>query len=524
MRTTLTVLTSAFAASAMAADHQRPNILFCIADDASYHHFSATGCPWVSTPAFDRVCAEGVMFRNCYTPNAKSAPSCAIILTGRYSWQLKEAGNHIANFPAEYKVFNEALTGQGYRVAFTGKGWAPGNPGTVDGNPRLLTGQPFMERKTDAPTDKMSGVDYAGNFVDFLDSAGQGPWMFWYGSHEPHRAYAYGSGVSVGGRSTAAIDRVPAFWPDNEVVRNDMLDYGLEIEYFDHHLGLMLAELEKRGQLENTVIIVTSDNGMPFPRSKSTNYEYAHHMPLAVMWPAGISKPGRDVTDYVSFVDLAPTILELGQADWTSSGMSPAAGESLVPIFKSTKDGRVIPRRDKLVFGRERHDYGRPGNQGYPIRGIIRDGWMYINNLKPHLYPAGNPETGYGEIDASPTKTEILNLWRSGADRRYYALSMGIRPAEELYNLSEDLDCVINLAGDQNQAGRIKALRTELYDILRSQGDPRVVGDGDVFDRYGFDTPEKWNFYERVTGGQIAEPWKQTRWISPTDYDTYKKP
>ena len=76
-------------------NRQTPNILFCIADDASFHHFGAAGCTWVETPVFDKVASEGLFFNNCYTSNAKSAPSRASILTGRYSWQLKDGGNHI---------------------------------------------------------------------------------------------------------------------------------------------------------------------------------------------------------------------------------------------------------------------------------------------------------------------------------------------------------------------------------------------------------------------------------------------
>ncbi len=78
-----------------------PNILICIADDAGHmgKEFS-----WINTPAFDRVAKEGIRFSNAYTPNAKCAPSRACLLTGRNSWQLKEAANHFNNFPAEFKT------------------------------------------------------------------------------------------------------------------------------------------------------------------------------------------------------------------------------------------------------------------------------------------------------------------------------------------------------------------------------------------------------------------------------------
>lgn len=350
---------------------RRPNILFCIADDAAWLHFGAYGCQWVSTPVFDSVAARGVLFENCYTPNAKSAPSRASLLTGRYSWQLGEAGNHICHFPEDAGVFTEALEEAGYDVAFTGKGWAPGNPGMKNGRRRQLTGEAWQNRKLTPPTSEMLATDYAANFSDFLSSREDAsrPWFFWFGCREPHRRYEYGSGAAKGGRTTGEIDRVPAFWPDNETVRNDMLDYGFEIEHYDRQLGLMLARLEELGELDNTLVIVTSDNGMPFPRAKGTQYEYAHHMPLAMMWPQGVNSPGRREAVYVSFVDIAPTILEIAGTDPSAAGMAPLPGGSLVPLLRNEPDP-CAALRERALLGRERHDNGRPGDQGYPIRGL----------------------------------------------------------------------------------------------------------------------------------------------------------
>lgn len=508
-----------------AGDKQAPNILFCIADDASFHHFGMAGCQWVETPAFDRVASEGLFFNNCYTSNAKSAPSRASILTGRYSWQLEEGGNHITNFPAGFKVFTETLSDNGYRVAYTGKGWAPGNPGVVDGKRRLLTGKPYNRNRTEPPTKSISTEDYVDNFIDFLDEDGSAgrPWFFWFGSREPHRSYEYGSGITLGGRSTDMIDEVPPFWPDTEEVRTDMLDYAFEIEYFDTQIGKMLDELEKRGMLDNTIIVITSDNGMPFPRAKANNYEYSHHLPLAVMWKDGIHKPGRKINDLVNFVDLAPTFLDVAAVEWSLSGMHSTPGRSLVNIFESPREGNVDPERSYTLLGRERDDIGRPNNQGYPIRAVVSGDFLYIRNLKPHLMPAGNPETGYLDIDGSPTKSVILDMMRNGVDSSYYALSMGLRPAEELYNLREDPYCVENLAGEGRYAAKQEELRELLFSRLRDQEDPRVVGDGDVFDRYPYSDPSFWNFYEKVMDGTIREPWTLTPWVSPTDYETYKK-
>ena len=220
---------------------KRPNILFCIADDASLQHMGAYGASWVKTPAFDRVAKEGLLFTRAYTPNAKCSPSRATILTGRNSWQLEEAGNHAPFFPAKSTTYIEALAKHGYHVGFTGKGWAPGNPGKINGKPRLLTGQEYSSIKMPAPTNAMSPKDYTANFEAFLKNKPQDqPFCFWYGGHEPHRVYEYGSGVAKGKKKLTDIDKVPPHWMDNEVVRNDMLDYGYEVEYFDWHLETVL--------------------------------------------------------------------------------------------------------------------------------------------------------------------------------------------------------------------------------------------------------------------------------------------
>ena len=506
-----------------AATDSRPNIVFCIADDASYHHFSGNGCTWVNTPTFDKIGEEGIRFTNCYTPNAKSAPSRACILTGRNSWQLREAGNHITNFPADIKVFTEVLAEAGYDVAYTGKGWAPGNPGMKNGVKRNLIGTPYLKHRRTPPTSAMGVCDYAANFADFLkNKSADKPFFFWFGSVEPHRGYEYGSGIKKGHKNTNMIEKVPSFWPDNDTVRTDMLDYAYEIEYYDKQLEEIMRELEQNDLLNNTIVVVTSDNGMPFPRSKANQYEYSHHMPLVIRWPKGIKGKGRVVNDYVSFIDLAPTFLEVARVDLQTSGMLSFAGKSLFPIFDRSDDRFVEEGRDNVLLGRERDDYGRPKNQGYPIRAIIRDGYLYIWNLKPNLLPAGNPETGYLDVDGSPTKSYILNMNRKG-DPTYYKYSFSARPEEELYNLRKDLDCIEDLAGEQRYQKLKKKLRKRLEQRLLEQQDPRLLGTGDAFDNYHYDTENKWNFWERVISGEIKEPWIQTGWVTPMDYEQYKK-
>lgn len=495
-----------------------PNILFAIADDWGVHA-SAYGTKWVKTPHFDRLAKDGILFTRAFTPNAKCAPSRACILTGRNSWQLEAAANHICFFPPKFKGWGEALAENGWNVGYTTKGWGPGVATNALGQPRQMTGKPFNARKATPPTTGILNTDYAANFNDFLDTTSkEQPWCFWYGAVEPHRGYEFGSGVAKGGKKLTDIDRVPAYWPDNETVRNDMLDYAFEVEHFDRHLGRMLAELERRGLLENTLVIVTSDHGMPFPRGKGSAYEASNHVPFAAMWPRGIAKPGRVVNDYVSFIDLAPTFVELAALPWAKTGMAASTGRSLTDIFRSEKSGRVNPARDHVLIGMERHDIGRPNDVGYPIRGIMKDDVLFLQNFEPSRWPACNPETGYLNVDASPTKSFILDAHRMSPGDIPWALSFGKRPAEELFDLRKDPDCMTNLAlGDASKA-QLAALKTQLHAELRAQGDPRMEGKGEVFDQYPHANKGHVGFYERYMKGESLK----AGWVNPTDFE--KKP
>jgi arylsulfatase A-like enzyme len=475
----------------------------------------AYGTSWIRTPAFDRVAEQGLLFTRAYTPNAKCAPSRAAILTGRNSWQLEQAANHWCYFPNKFKTYAEALAENGYHVGYTQKGWAPGVAGEIDGKTRQLTGKPFNERKLTPPAEHISNNDYAGNFNDFLsERPDDQPFCFWYGSIEPHRRYEFRAGIEKGGKRVEQVGGVPAFWPDNDKTRTDMLDYAYEIEYFDQHLGRMLEILESRGELQNTLVIVTADNGMPFPRVKGQAYEYSNHMPLAIMWPDGIKNPGRVVDDFVSFIDFAPTFLEVAGVDPASAGMQPMTGRDLCDIFAGEQSA-ANPERDHILLGKERHDVGRPNDEGYPIRGMVKGDYLYVRNFEPLRWPAGNPETGYLNCDGGPTKTLCIQAGKEPGAEKFWQLSFGKRPAEELYNIEEDPECIENLAGKSEYTPLQKQLSEELKAELIRQEDPRILGMGDIFDSYLYADERHRNFYARYLNGEKPD----AGWVNPSDFD-----
>ncbi|WP_235297797.1 sulfatase family protein [Portibacter marinus] len=498
--------------SELAKTSTRPNILFAIADDASWKHFGAYGCDWVKTPGFDYVAENGILFMNAYTPNAKCAPSRACILTGRNSWQLEEAANHFPYFPSKYKTYVEALGAHGYWTGSVAKGWSPGEALDAQGNPRQLTGPKFDDIKLKPPTTGIGSHDYAQNFSQFINEKPDGqPFCFWYGGYEPHRAYEYETGVKLAGKTLQMIDEVPAFWPDVDSVRNDMLDYAYEIEYFDSHLVKMIDLLKANGELENTIIVVTADNGMPFPRVKGQVYEYSNHLPLAIMWPNGIVESGRKEEAYANFIDFAPTFFEVAGIDPASAEMAPITGKSLTDFFNNNVDEE---ERDFVLVGKERHDIGRPDDVGYPVRGIIKDSFLYLHNFKTDRWPVGNPETGYLNCDGSPTKSYILNTRRVEDNEHYWSMNFGKRDEEELYNIKLDPYCMDNLADLQERETLRNTLKAEMMEKLIEQGDPRVLGNGEVFDQYEYAGSHQ-GFYARYMSGEQMN----TSWVNDSDFE-----
>ncbi|MEP7367435.1 MAG: sulfatase [Acidobacteriota bacterium] len=463
---------------------KRPNILFCIDDDWGHQHAGAYGCTWVKTTNFDRVAREGVLFTNCFTSNPKCSPCRATILTGRNTWQLKEAINHYSIFPNEFAVYPDVLEKAGYFVGMTGKGWGPGDFAST-GWPHNPAGKEYQKVTNKPPYTGISNGDYAGNFDEFLSHRPAGtPFCFWFGSHEPHRAYEEGSGLRAG-RKLADVT-VPKYFPDNRTVRSDLLDYALEVEWFDQHVGRVLKKLEEIGELENTLVIWTSDHGMPFPRVKGQIYEDGFHIPLAVRWGAQI-KGGRVVEDFINTRDFAPTICE-------AAGVAPAptvTGKSFLGVLKSGKAGTVDESRNVMLVGKERHDLGRPNDAGYPVRAMRTRDYLYIRNYEPDAWPAGNPETGYRNVDDSPTKTLLISSFDN-----YYRMSFGKRPAEELYDMRTDKECLHNLAADPQHAAVKRKMLENMEETLRGEGDPRMLGRSDFFDTIRYTGQRKHSFDE----------------------------
>lgn len=459
------------------AQTKKPNILFCIADDWSWPHASIYGDKVVNTPAFDRVAKMGCLFTQSFCAAPQCAPNRASILTGRNIWQNEEAGTHSSIFPGKLVVYPDMLENNGYTIGSTGKTWGPGNY-ELGGWERNPAGPSINKHQYEDGTPQgIRNNDYAANFIEFIEQWDkESPFYFWYGSSEPHRGYKKGIGIEQGKNPDDVV--VPDFFPDTPEVRSDILDYAVEVEWFDQHLGRILDHLEEIGELDNTLIIATSDNGMPFPRAKANLYEYGIHMPLAVCWPEKI-KSGRTIDDPISFIDFAPTMLDAAGIEKHPD----MTGSSFLDILTSDKEGHVDSNRKHILTGRERHSNSRYDNWGYPARAIRTDEYLYIWNIKPERWPAGTPPW-YHDIDACPTMDYLMENRFNEEIAHYLKLATAKRPEEELFNIKEDPHCLKNLAEDDKYTEVKDKLVKQLKSELAEQGDPRMLGYGYVFESY----------------------------------------
>ncbi len=447
---------------------KRPNILFCMADDWSWPAAGVYGDKVVKTPTFDRLARDGVLFEHAYVSSPSCTPCRNSIVTGQQFYRLGQGANLHSTLDPKHPNFMFLLRDAGYQIGHWRKAWGPGDFKALGYDkhpcgPRSSFKQ-FMEKRN---RDK--------------------PFCFWFGTSDPHRGYRKGSGEASG----MDVEKIhtPDFLPDVPEVRSDIADYYFEVQRWDRDVGEALKLLEAEGELENTIVVMTGDNGMPFPRCKGNLYDWGVRMPLAIRWGAKVPG-GRRVSDFTSLTDLAPTFLEAAGVKIPKE----MTGRSLVPVLQTGGEGRVDRQRDFMVFGRERHAPAQkiPSMVGYPSRGLRTDDWLLILNLEPDRWPAGVPKNSthpmnvHADCDNGPTKSFIIEHRDEAKYARYYDLCFAKRPAVELYDCKADPDQVNNLAGDAKHAGTVRKLRGQLEEYLKKTDDPRFTDAPVKFDEYPY--------------------------------------
>jgi uncharacterized sulfatase len=421
----------------------------------------------------DALAQQGVMFEHAYAAAPSCSPSRAALLPGQDVYRLREGGVLTGYIREQYAVFPRLLEQSGYAVGSTGKPYWP-RTAEVDGAHVLPAGDRWTDRRVDPPSG-LSTSDYAGNFEDFLASVpDDAPFFFWVGIQEPHLPHPTGRGLETG-IDTAGI-RVPAFYPDSDAVRSGLADYLAEIEWADASLQRVLDHLDASGRAENTLIVFTSDNGMPFPRAKATLYDHGVRMPLIMRWD-GMIDPGTTVSNPVSLIDLAPTFLDLAGVPIPDQ----VTGRSIGSLLRGSDPSELL-NRDFVVTTFEKHTLARPDSMGYPRRAVHTAEWTYIRNYEPDRWPAGNADyfvpgwDFYGDIDPSGIKSHFLDRQHSAEMASLFELGFGRVPAEELYDKTHDPDMIENLASHPDYEHVLSELREKLEAYLIQTSDPRASG------------------------------------------------
>lgn len=518
-------MTAALLALAVAAPADRPNILFCFADDwgryaSAFAALDRRPSPnqVVKTPNLDRLAARGALFRNAFVPAPSCTPCRSSILSGRWFWNTgRGAILQGATWDASIPSFPLLLRDAGYHLGKTTKVWSPGTPADAPFGGQAHAFQKagmrhnnFSEQVTAAVAKGQSVAaardellaEVRGNFdaVRAACPAGK-PWLYWFGPTTVHRTWVRGSGKALWGIDPDALaGKLPKNLPDVPEVREDFADYLGEVQAFDAYVGVLLKRLEETGELDRTLVVVSGDHGAPgFPGGKCNLYDFGTAVTLVTAWPGG--KGGRVVNDLVSLTDLCPTFLEAG-------GVAPPAGlagRSLLPVIRSDKSGQVDPERTWVVTGRERHvAAARAGHKPYPHRALRTPDFLYIRNFAPDRLPMGDPpagsptadqlttntHVGYADMDAGPTKAWLVAHRDDPAWKWHVDYAFGKRPAEELFDLTADPDQVKNVAADPKYAGRRKELADRLTALLTAGGDPRVTEADCRFERPPFTDPD----------------------------------
>ena len=462
---------------AVAAPDSRPNVLLLVAEDMS-PRIGAFGDPVAVTPNLDRLAQQGVRFPNTFTTAGVCAPSRAALMTGRSQTSIGAHAMRTSSYgqgqpdtepqgyeavpPPEVKAFPELLRAAGYATLNSLKtDYQFGEPFTIwDENGWFVE---WSDRPEGRPFFAME------NFLVTHES-GLFPKRFPRDAIEAimrlaHLAneWSYEEVVSPG------EVRVPAYYPDTEVVRETLARHYGNIALMDAEVGRILAELDAEGLADSTIVVFTTDHGDGLPRAKRELYDSGIRVPMIIRWPRewlpeGF-EPGRVDDRMVSFIDLGPQILA-----WAGLATPPwMQGRPFVGEGAELRNERVVAARDRIDEVEDR------------VRAVRDDQWKYLRNYRPE--DAGAQRSDFR--DHLDMMTELWELDRAGKLEGAAALWFSSpRPVEELYFLPHDPDEVHNLAGNPNYAETLERMRGELDAWLDAEPDQGAIAESELVERF----------------------------------------
>ena len=434
-----------------AAPHS--NILLIVSEDNG-PELGCYGDPYARTPVLDHLASEGVRFTNAFVPYSVCSPSRACFLTGLHPHQNGQIGlatHKFALFRPDTPNVVTLLKAHHYRTGLIGK---------LHVNPESAFPFDFRAINSSNFQRVQSPADYAAEAARFIRESGERPWFLsvnFPDAHLPFIAQAHGQP-----RNPLKGDDVkPMPWVgcDTPRIREQVANYYNCLERLDYSVGLLLAELDKSGQGDRTLVCYIGDHGAQFPRGKGAVYDPALRIPLLIRWP-GITKPGIVREELVSTLDLLPT--------WLSAAGLPAPdhlpGRELRPLLGDKRD---VPWR-RYTFGFTTGSF--PGNCF--VQHSVRDDRFQLivtarpgtENLIAHSYlDESHPffvvsgATTADQVGLAPHVREAWDRWL-------------VPPQYELYDLQSDPAEWHNLADDLQHAevkGRLLSALTAMREETR---------------------------------------------------------
>jgi N-sulfoglucosamine sulfohydrolase len=436
------------------AQAKAKNVVLIIADDLGMQ-MGCYGDTICKTPNLDALAKRGTRFTKAYSTVASCSPSRASIFTGLYTHQNGQYGlQHAAHKQECYSWV------QGLPNLLRLSGYFTGLIGKFHTGPDLS----FQWHRLMTKTKGRDPLSFAQHARDFIKDSDKKPFFLVVGYQDPHRAAkGFGNEPFAGDPKEVKYDpktvNLPYYLPDSDASRKDWAEYLQSISRMDRGVGLIIDALRESGQLDDTLIIFISDNGPPFPGAKTTLYETGIHLPMLMAGP-GIPS-GRTNNALVSYIDLAPTILEVAGAKTPSYKQTKLHGKSLLGIAKDEN----AKGWDAVFASHQFHEI----TMYYPMRTIVTPQFKLIANLDHEkAYPFAS------DLWGSPSWQHVRANKLTMMGERSVAAYMH-RPKEELYDLTNDPKELTNLAGDPNHTKTLVELRTRLRAWQTETNDPWTI-------------------------------------------------
>ncbi|MBA4062228.1 MAG: arylsulfatase [Isosphaera sp.] len=436
-----------------------PNILLVLSDDQSWAHLGCYGNPDIKTPNLDAFAKEGVRFDRYYVGTPQCVPSRATLMTGRSAIAVQNT-RFSAPLAAEYKTWPEVLREKaGYFTGVAGRTYHLDGSATPPETRKVFDefGLATFPKRLDFVKTAGNREQMLGQYREFLDAVPKGkPFALQLCFSDPHRPLDKNA---VPQPHDPAKLKLPPFYPDTRLVREDFARYYDEISRFDADIGTVLAELKKRGLDGDTLVVVSADNGASQFRGKGTLNEFGIHCPLVARWP-GRAKPGA-TAELISGEDVGPTFLAAAGVEVPKE----MTGRSFLGLLTG---GKYAPR--EYVFAQR----GAHGS-GLPTNSALFDLGRCVVGTRHKLIYNALWQIPYTPVDFAGDEMwkELVAMNKDGKlspelSKLYFGPT---RPMFELYDLEADPHELKNLAGTPAAADVEQKLKAALQEWMILQRD-----------------------------------------------------